>query len=110
VLNIELGTSYLAHLMARFDGDLYRALIAYNAGPSIARSLQHGSKSWRRLSAYPRNVLAAYKSVLTPPQQVAAASPRLVARLSGGQRTCLQEATLWTRRTSKAGWTAPRAR
>ncbi|HYS07857.1 MAG TPA: lytic transglycosylase domain-containing protein [Myxococcales bacterium] len=72
VLNIELGTSYLAHLMARFDGDLYRALIAYNAGPSIARSLQHGSKSWRRLSAYPRNVLAAYKSVLTPPQQVAA--------------------------------------
>jgi soluble lytic murein transglycosylase len=72
VLNIELGTSYLAQLMDRFDGDLTRALIAYNAGPSVARSLQRGSKSWRRLETYPRNVLAAYKSVLTPPERVAA--------------------------------------
>jgi soluble lytic murein transglycosylase-like protein len=72
VLNIELGTSYLAQLMERFDGDLIRALIAYNAGPSVARSLQRGSKSWRRLATYPRNVLAAYKSVLTAPEQVAA--------------------------------------
>jgi len=72
MLNVELGTSYLAQLMGRFDGDLHRALIAYNAGPSVARSLQRGSKSWRKLSAYPRNVLAAYKSVLMPPQQVAA--------------------------------------
>jgi len=72
VLNIELGTRFLAQLMNRFDGDLTRALIAYNAGPSVARSLQPGSRSWRRLSAYPRNVLAAYKTVLTPTQQVAA--------------------------------------
>jgi len=72
VLNIELGTTYLAQLMSRFDGDLTRALIAYNAGPSVARALQPGSKSWRRLAAYPRNVLAAYKAVLMPPQQVAA--------------------------------------
>jgi soluble lytic murein transglycosylase-like protein len=72
VLNIELGTRFLAQLMNRFDGDLTRALIAYNAGPTVARSLRPGSKSWRRLSAYPRNVLAAYKTVLTPPQQVAA--------------------------------------
>src|SRR5262249_36918271 len=72
VLNIELGTTYLAQLMKRFDGDLTRPLIAYNAGPSVARPLQHGSRSWRRLSVYPRNVLAAYKSVLPPPQQVAA--------------------------------------
>jgi soluble lytic murein transglycosylase len=72
VLNIELGTGYLAHLMSRFDGDLTRALIAYNAGPRIARSLQRGSSSWRRLHAYPKNVLAAYKSFLLMPEQVAA--------------------------------------
>jgi len=72
VLNIELGTSYLAQLLDRFEGDLVRALIAYNAGPSVARSLQRGSRSWRRLEAYPKNVLAAYRTVLTVPQQVAA--------------------------------------
>ena len=72
VFNIELGAGYLAHLMSRFDGDLTRALIAYNAGPRIARSLQRGSSSWRRLHAYPRNVLAAYKSFLLIPEQVAA--------------------------------------
>jgi soluble lytic murein transglycosylase-like protein len=72
VLNVELGTSYLAQLLDRFEGDLVRALIAYNAGPSVARSLQRGSRSWRRLEAYPKNVLAAYKTVLTVPQQVAA--------------------------------------
>ena len=72
VLNIELGTSYLAQLMGRFDGDLTRALIAYNAGPATARALQRGSKSWHRLHAYPRNVLATYKALLTAPQQVAA--------------------------------------
>ena len=72
VLNIELGTNYLAHLMDRFDGDLTRALIAYNAGPSVARTLRRGSRSWRRLEAYPRNVLAAYRAVLIGPEQVAA--------------------------------------
>src|SRR5882672_1769046 len=72
VLNIELGTSYLAQLMNRFDGDLTRALIAYNAGPSVARALRRGSKSWRRLETYPKNVLAAYKALLTAPEQVAA--------------------------------------
>ncbi|OLC74150.1 MAG: hypothetical protein AUH83_10265 [Deltaproteobacteria bacterium 13_1_40CM_4_68_19] len=72
VFNIELGTGYLAHLMSRFDGDLTRALIAYNAGPRVARSVQRGTSAWRRLHAYPRNVLAAYKSFLLMPEQVAA--------------------------------------
>jgi soluble lytic murein transglycosylase len=72
VLNIELGTAYLAQLMNRFGGDLNQALIAYNAGPSVARSLVRGSPSWKRLRAYPKAVLAAYAALCTPPQQVAA--------------------------------------
>lgn len=72
VLNIELGTLYLAQLLDRFDGDMNQALIAYNAGPGVARSLKRGSKSYQRLAQYPRAVLAAYKAFLTSPQQIAA--------------------------------------
>ena len=76
VLNIELGTAYVAQLLRRFDGDLQRALIAYNAGPSVARSLVHGSKSYRRLQAYPRAVLAAYRDLLLAQQ----AAPARIAQ------------------------------
>ena len=31
--NIQLGTKYLADLLEKLDGNLYRALAAYNAGP-----------------------------------------------------------------------------
>jgi soluble lytic murein transglycosylase len=72
ILNIELGTAYLAQLLHRFDGDLTKALIAYNAGPGTARSLRRGSRAWRRLEGYPKNVIAAYRSLLTPPEQIAA--------------------------------------
>ena len=71
MLNIELGTTYLAQLMKSFDGDLNRALIAYNAGPTVARSIKRGSKAWKRLEAYPKSVLAAYKALLVPPATVA---------------------------------------
>jgi soluble lytic murein transglycosylase len=64
VLNVELGTAYMAQLFRRFDGDLPRALIAYNAGPSVARGVVRGSASHRRLQAYPRAVLAAYRDLL----------------------------------------------
>jgi soluble lytic murein transglycosylase len=76
VLNIELGTAYVAQLLRRFDGDLQRALIAYNAGPSVARSLVKGSKSYRRLQAYPRAVLAAYRDLLLAQQ----AAPARIAQ------------------------------
>jgi soluble lytic murein transglycosylase len=71
VLNVELGTAYLAQLMNRFDGDLNIALIAYNAGPGAARSLTPKSRSYKRLSAYPRLVLTAYKALLLPQDEVA---------------------------------------
>jgi soluble lytic murein transglycosylase len=69
VLNIELGTAYMAQLLRRFDGDAQRALIAYNAGPSVARALVRGSKSHRRLQSYPRAVLAAYRNLLLAQQE-----------------------------------------
>jgi soluble lytic murein transglycosylase-like protein len=72
VLNIELGTAYLKLLMDRFDGDLRRALIAYNAGPAVAVGLRPGSRAWRRLEIYPKSVLSAYRALLERPEQVAA--------------------------------------
>ncbi|HVS04253.1 MAG TPA: lytic transglycosylase domain-containing protein [Thermoanaerobaculia bacterium] len=43
---IHLGASYLGSLLERFDGDLYAAAAAYNAGP-------HQSRAWRRLAPAP---------------------------------------------------------
>jgi soluble lytic murein transglycosylase len=71
VLNVKLGTAYLAQLMDRFDGDLSLALIAYNAGPGTAHSLTPHSKAFKRLSVYPQAVLAAYRTLLLPTQQLA---------------------------------------
>lgn len=38
--NVDGGTAYLARMMRMFDGDLTRALAAYNAGPGAV--LKHG--------------------------------------------------------------------
>jgi len=54
-VNIQLGSAYIKTLINRF-GDVRTALIAYNAGPSLARHA-HLSAGVR---AYPRNVLAEY--------------------------------------------------
>lgn len=35
--NISLGTAYIAGLLERFDGDLFRAIAAYNAGPNATK-------------------------------------------------------------------------
>ena len=40
-VNIQIGTAYLAELLKRFQGNQYRAIAAYNAGP------QNTNKWWR---------------------------------------------------------------
>jgi len=72
VLNIELGTAYVAQLLQRFDGDLRKALIAYNAGPSVARSLVKGSRAYKRLDVYQQAVIAAYRDLSQGRQGTAA--------------------------------------
>ena len=45
-VNIQIGTAYLAELLKRFQGNQYRAIAAYNAGP------QNTNKWWPAQGAY----------------------------------------------------------
>lgn len=73
-VNIKLGSAYLKTLIDRF-GDVRTALIAYNAGPSLARHA-HLSKGVR---AYPRNVIAQYERLTWQARRAEAAGNTAVA-------------------------------
>lgn len=53
--NIKIGTLYLRYLIKRYDGDIEKVLVAYNAGPS---RLKDGS--WKNFKET-RNYLRKYK-------------------------------------------------
>jgi soluble lytic murein transglycosylase-like protein len=55
--NIDGGAAYLAQLMRRFDGDLVRALAAYNAGPENVERYG-GVPPFAETQAYVRSILA----------------------------------------------------
>jgi soluble lytic murein transglycosylase len=57
-LNVELGCAYLASLIERF-GTVEKALVAYNAGPGLARKIL-AKRALRRkfVAGYPHKVIA----------------------------------------------------
>jgi soluble lytic murein transglycosylase-like protein len=58
--NLEAGTRYLSWLLREFDGDVERALAAYNAGPAtVAR--YNGVPPYRETRQYVRKVLKIYR-------------------------------------------------
>lgn len=60
-LNVELGTAYLADLIERF-GSPERALVAYNAGPGLARKiLARKDKRERFMAGYPAKVMREFR-------------------------------------------------
>jgi soluble lytic murein transglycosylase len=62
-LNIEIGTAYLAELLARF-GSVEKALIAYNAGPgAAARILANRAARTKFMAGYPRKVLGELRNL-----------------------------------------------
>ncbi|KFA92330.1 lytic transglycosylase domain-containing protein [Archangium violaceum] len=60
-LNVELGTAYLADLIERF-GSPERALVAYNAGPGLAKKiLAKKDKRERFMAGYPAKVMKEFR-------------------------------------------------
>jgi soluble lytic murein transglycosylase len=60
-LNVELGTAYLADLIERF-GSPERALVAYNAGPGLAKKiLAKRDKRERFMAGYPAKVMKEFR-------------------------------------------------
>ena len=73
-LNVELGTAYLAELISRF-GSVEKALVAYNAGPTLARKiLAKRDKRERFMAGYPAKVMREFRRLKA--QQTRALSQR----------------------------------
>ena len=61
--NIELGTAYLADLIKRF-GSIEHALVAYNAGPGLAKMILAKRESRKKfIKGYPSKVVGEFRKL-----------------------------------------------
>jgi len=58
--NIDGGVRYLKELMTTFDGDVSKAVAAYNAGPQAVKKY-NGTPPYSETQAYVTKVMALYK-------------------------------------------------
>ena len=57
--NVEAGVTYLSTLLEKYNGDLPKALAAYNAGPRVV-DRWHGVPAFRETEEYVRKVTSSY--------------------------------------------------
>jgi len=63
--NVDGGVRYLAQMLQRFEGDLPRALAAYNAGPETVQRYG-GVPPYAKTQAYVRAILGRLTAVSLP--------------------------------------------
>jgi soluble lytic murein transglycosylase-like protein len=62
--NIDGGARYLRRLWTQYDGDLFRTLSAYNAGPEAVRRARGSIPNIAETQDYVRRVLALYQAYI----------------------------------------------
>jgi len=62
--NIDGGARYLRKLWTQYDGDLFRTLSAYNAGPEAVRRARGSIPNIAETQDYVRRVLALYQAYI----------------------------------------------
>ena len=83
-LNVELGAAYLADLIQRF-GSPEHALVAYNAGPTLARKiLSQPDARERFMAGYPTKVMREFRRLKTEQTRETSRQLALQKEASGG--------------------------
>lgn len=101
--NIHGGTRYLSWLMKRYNGDLYKAIAAYNAGEGAVDKYQ-GIPPYNETQHYVRRVLAVYNGL----SGQAIALPAVSASASSGGKR--QVKALPVGKPGRSGWQVTKAK
>lgn len=65
VQNVDTGTRYFAELLLRYDGDVRRALAAYNAGPGAVDKYNGNIPPYRETREYVRRIAENWRKAET---------------------------------------------
>lgn len=79
--NVDGGTRYLHELLVQYDGDMLKALAAYNAGPHAVQRY-HGIPPYRETRSYVANVVRDFNRKKKAQEPAAVTPPRKAAKHS----------------------------
>lgn len=107
--NIHGGTRYLSWLMKRYNGDLYKAIAAYNAGEGAVDKYQ-GIPPYTETQHYVRKVLAVYNGLSG--QAIALPVVNTLPGKGGklGETPVVAKPTFPEGKPGRSGWQATKAK